>query len=72
MEDFTWNAREFIYFDLDYYRYLWYYENFNDMITYELVLGKIYKYDTQTYEISILPLDMKKITIFPLDVTFSV
>ena len=57
IEDFTWNAYEFIRFDSDYYRYTWYYDNFNDIITYDLVLDRIYKYNTRTCKITILPLE---------------
>ena len=62
IEDFTWNAYEFIHFDSDYYQYSWYYDKFNDNISYELALDRIYKYDTRIY----------KITILPLDATFSI
>ena len=54
-----WNAFEFIRFDSDYYRYSWYYDKFNDNMSYELVLGRTYEYDTRTCEITILPLDIQ-------------
>ena len=65
IEDFTWNACEFIRFDSDYYRYSWYYEKFNDNISYKLVLGKIYEYDTQKCKIIILPLNMQNYHFAP-------
>ena len=45
IEDFKWNTCEFIRFELNYYRYSWNYDNFNEIITYELVLGRIFNYD---------------------------
>ena len=49
---------EFICYDSDYYRYSSYHKKFNIIISYELVIGRIYKYDTRTCKITILPLNM--------------
>ena len=49
------NAWEFIHFDLDYYRYSWYYEKVNDNISYKLVLGRISKYDIEHAKLPFCP-----------------
>ena len=71
IEDISWMSWKFTRYDSDYYWYSWYYVKFNDNITYHLELCRIYKYDTRTCKITILPLNMK-ITILSLDATFSV
>ena len=37
---------EFIFYDFDYYRYSCYHDKYNNIITYELVIGSIYNYET--------------------------
>ena len=56
---------KFICYDLNYYRYSCYHDKFNDIISYELVIGRIYNYGTQTCKITILPLDMQNYHFAP-------
>ena len=58
---------EFICYNSDYYRYLCYYDEFNNIITYDLVIGSICNYNTWTCKITMLPLNMQNYHFFPRD-----